>query len=210
MTHRFTTLLAGGLMAAALMTAPAVADDKLSVIPAEMLEGLNASDAIDLDVVYLNEEADLSGYTKAYLEPVTFMVDESELDLTSSDEKQLAESLVKGITRGLPDTVEIVDRAGEGVMVLEFVITDATPNKDIIGVRASRPGLTSGNFRSVGVGGAATEAVITDGASGAVLAVLADDWQGRSFNANLNLHTRWGDARDAFRKFGRELGKLLD
>ncbi len=206
-------LVTGGVLALSMAFAPTVmADETWTAVPADALEDLAQSEALDLDTVYLDPDVDFSAYEKVYLEPVRVMFEDARKQerLFGSDERSLERDLTRAVTRALEDTVEFVEDAGEGVLIIELIITDATTNRDILGTSTTTRGGGSVNSRSVGIGGAAVEGLLIDGGSGDIVGVLSDDYQGRPFSSNTNLFTRWGDARAAFRRWGRELNDLVE
>ncbi len=210
MKTKFLGALVGGLMA--FGTVAAIAADDLFWVPEELTEGLEEARS-GFDDFYVKPGVDLSEYNQIYIDPVVFALENEllERELGNVDRSSLARQFERAFERALSEDV-LADSPGEGVLVIEFALIDVAPNRDILGtaVRSTPRGRGQVNALSVGIGGAKMEAVFMDGATGDVVAVAADDWQGRPININNNIVTRWGDARDAFRSWARELRRLVD
>ena len=200
------------LLSLAATVEPARAAIDWIAVPEDVRADLEPRDGTRFDTVLARPDTDFSAYDAVYLEPVRiqFENERKQRRLTGSDERFLAGELGRALARR--DGLAVED-PGPGVLIIEAVITDALPNRDRLGLRetGTLPGrLANPGTLVIGVGGATFEAVLTDAASGETVAVIRDVYLAPSMADNLNIHTRWGDTRDAFRRWARGFADLID
>lgn len=206
---RLIPKVTGAVIAAGLIAVPALAGDFVFVSD-EAKSGLEAQSS-RFNTMLVSPDTDLRAYSGVAIRSVIVKPRDKDFAkrLSSSDRRELVRGFRRHFGNGLGDRL-VENGAGEGALVLSAAITYAWPNRDITGryirTRGAGPGSAS---TTTGVGSASFEAVLKDARSGEVVAVIADKYTGTSFASNSNLNTRWGDARDGFRRWGRNLSKEL-
>jgi hypothetical protein len=206
---RLIPRLAGAVLAAGLLSAPALAGDFVFV-PDGAAEGLESRSS-RFDTMLAAPGTDLRAYSRVSIGSVVVKPRDRDIAnrMSSADRSELVRAFRSHFGDGLGDRLA-KNGGGEGTLVLSAAITYAWPNKDITGrYTRSRGAGPASNSRSIGVGGASFEAVLKDAKTGKVVAVIADSYSGHTMSSNINVGTRWGDARDGFRYWGRYLGGHL-
>lgn len=165
-------------------------------------------------LVYARSEGVLRGRRHFVVEPVLVYLDPDSpgrgaepgrlAKLAGLLETELADQLRKG-------GFEVADDAAPGAVRLRCAITDL--NLSVSGANAAVKGVGAAAgvgllVPSVDVGGASVEALFVDGDSGEVLAAVAESRTGRRW-FNMRSMTRAGDAKQAFRKWAKQLRKHL-
>ncbi len=180
-------------------------------IPEDMREGLEPSDKAEFNILLIRPGTDFTAYDKVYVEPLGFdlYVPRIQEGVTNQDKNFLERAMLKRVERGLRGAAEVVEEAGPGVLILTLTVTDARPNRDILGSFPPERGGRAFNLQSVGIGGVIIEGVFTDGATGEIVAVNKYRYNGFAIQSNPNLFTRWGDARDGMRVYFRRVADLL-
>lgn len=177
-------------------------------VPDEATHDLKASGHRLFDTFLVRTGTDFRSYSGVRIGAVTVRPVDQKVDkrMNSIDRRQLIRKFRSMVSEGLGDAAN-----GDGPnLVLTAAITDAMPNTDITGrYLLSRGASPSSSSTATGVGSVSFEGILKDARTGEVVAVLADKYTGRTFTANVNLHTRWGDADEGFRRWGKELGKLV-
>jgi hypothetical protein len=79
----------------------------------------------EAQLVYVNPEAEFSGYQAVMLDSVTFWYTSEASRLTAEDEQRLTDHLYAALHKELAQDYKIVDRSGPGVMRLRAAITEA-------------------------------------------------------------------------------------
>lgn len=206
---RLMPKLTGTVMAIGLIAGPALAGDFV-FIPDKAKSGLEPP-ASRFDTMLVNPDADLRAYSGVAIRSVIVKPVDKDFAkrLSSADRRELTRDFRRQFGQGLGDRL-VENGRGKGTLVLTAAITHAWPNRDITGrYLKSRGASPASSSTTTGVGSASFEAILKDARSGKVVAVIADTYKGPSFSSNLNLHTRWGDARDGFRRWGRYLSGEL-
>jgi len=211
---RHSPKLTGAVLAFGLISAPALSGDYVVVddfvfVPEKVTEGLQSRRS-RFDTMLVRPGADLRNYSSVAIRSVVVKPRDKDFAkrLSAADRKQLTRDFRSQFGAGLGNRLATTN--GKGTLVLSAAITHAWPNKDITGrYLTSRGGSSVGRSTSTGSGRASFEAVLKDGRTGKVVAVLADTYSGRPLTSNFNTNSRWGDARDGFRRWGRYLGKEL-
>lgn len=201
--------IAGAVVALGLIAAPAVAGDFVFVSD-KAKSGLEPQHG-RFDTMLVHPDVDLRAYSGVAIRSVRVKPRDEDIAsrMNSSDRRQLVRGFRNQFADGLGDRL-VENGRGEGTLVLSAAITHAWPNRDITGRYLKTRGASSSNAStSSGLGRASFEGVLRDARSGKVVAVIADTYRGRSMNTNPNVHTRWGDAREGFRRWGRNLAREL-
>lgn len=208
--------LATLLMFAMLSTATAA---DYTWVSEETREGLKPVDTIKLDEVLVRAGTNFSQYRSVHITAVEFPLSKRipankprVSELPSSDRKSLTRSLRIAFEDRFDTDVPVIDKPVAGTLTIEIGITEVLPNRDIIGIVVNRPGQRPdpNNRRSTGVGKVTIEAVFTDAATGEVVAVALNSYEGPNLASNLNARTRWGDVRTGFRLFVRQISLLFN
>lgn len=205
---RMIPRLGGAILAAGLIAAPALAGEFVFV-PERAAQGLESKPS-RFDTLLVAPDADLRAYSGVAIRSVVVKPRDRDLAkrLSGADRRELTRAFRTDFAAGLRD--RFAESGGEGTLVLSAAITYAWPNRDITGRYMRTRGAGSGSAStSTGIGKASFEGVLKDARTGKVVAVIADSYSGISFSANPNVHTRWGDARDGFRRWGNYLGREL-
>ncbi|MFP4003031.1 MAG: DUF3313 family protein [Alphaproteobacteria bacterium] len=200
--------LACVILAAGVIAAPALAGEFVFV-PERAAEGLESKPG-RFDTLLVHPETDLRAYSQVAIRSVRVKPRDRDFArrLSSQDRRVLTRDFRKQFADGLGD--RLAKNGGEGTLVLSAAITHAWPNRDITGRwLRSRGGSPASSSTTTGVGSASFEAVLRDARTGDIVAVIADRHSGQSFTSNINVNTRWGDAREGFRRWGRNLGREL-
>ncbi|MGF1456452.1 MAG: DUF3313 family protein [Alphaproteobacteria bacterium] len=177
----------------------------------EMREGLEPVEKADFDILQVRPGTDFSTYRRVYLEPLAYDLFDPRIQegVTEQDRSFLERTLVRQYERRMGGVVDVVDTIEEGTLVLNLTVTDVRPNRDILGSFPLQRGGRAINQQSVGIGGIAIEGVFSDGETGAIVAATKDRYEGFPLQANPNLFTRYGDARDGMRIYFRKVADLL-
>ncbi|MDY6925149.1 MAG: hypothetical protein SWI22_14465 [Pseudomonadota bacterium] len=117
-------------------------------------------------------------------------------ELGERDVRQQSDRLAEIVRQGVGDSVRL-----DGARI-ELVLTDLKPNRPTFEQMADRPGLDP--FRSISIGGAAIEGVITT-ADGEVLPVKYD-WFSHNL-ADVRGYGTWQDAERAYRRLADHLAE---
>lgn len=177
-------------------------------VPDDATHGLKARGHRLFDTFLVRPGTDFQAYSGVRIGAVTVRPVDARVDkrMNSIDRRQLVRKFRSYVSGGLGDAAN-----GDGPkLVLSAAIIDAMPNNDITGrYLQSRGASPSSSSTAIGVGSVSFEGILKDARTGEVVAVLADKYTGRNFSANVNLHTRWGDADEGFRRWGKELRKLV-
>lgn len=205
---RLIPALAGAVLAAGL-AAPALASEFVFV-PDEATQGLQSKPS-RFDVMLVSPGADLGAYSGVAIRSVVVEPRDEDIAerMNSADRRELVRAFRTHFGSGLGDRLA-TNGGGGRTLVLSAAITYAWPNHDITGryLRTRGAGPASASTTH-GLGGASFEGILKDARTGKVVAVIADSYEGTSFSSNPNLSTRWGDVREGFRRWGRNLGREL-
>lgn len=117
-------------------------------------------------------------------------------ELGERDVRQQSDRLAEIVRQGIADSARL-----DGARI-ELVLTDLKPNRPTFEQTAATPGLDP--FRSISIGGAAIEGVITT-AEGEVLPVKYD-WFSHNL-ADVRGYGTWQDAERAYRRLAGHLGE---
>lgn len=205
------------LTAAVLIAAVSgVNAEEFTYVPEETRAGLEPSDATRLDTLLVSPDADFSRYDSIHIAPVVFALSKEVrigqlrlVELPENDRAYLEKTLRRAFENRFNDGLRIVEEPGEQTLTIQVALTDLLPNRDRRGI-VSRDGRREvGQRIIITIGRATMEAVLTDAASGEVVAVALDSFRGRTLDDVARRQFRWGDVREAFRIWSREFRKLF-
>jgi hypothetical protein len=204
-----------GLVAATalalLLSLPAQARDAPATppppAPAELAAqaGLTEQEHPGLESVFVRPGADLARYDRVLIAPVQVAITRTRDDLMLDERtvEHARDEFMQQFTRALGPG-RVATKAGPGVLRMEITVTRFDPN------RPAFPRRQTGGWihESIGIGSAAFQAVLTDSATGQVVAVLADADMGLPLDINNHLHTEFGDADRFVRRWSRQVAEL--
>ncbi len=179
------------VMVAGLIAVPALAA-RFIAIPDDVAAGLESRSS-RFDVLLVRPDADLHVYSRVAIRTVVVVPLNKEMaeHMTAADREDLVSTFRRLFASGLGD--KLAEDVGEGTLVLSAAITRPCPSRSFRSRHLRR---------STGAYSPGFEAVLTDGVTGKVVAVIADIYVGSSYSC-------WGDARKGFRRWGRDLGREL-
>lgn len=171
--------------------------------------GLAPVDHGSFDQFYLRPGADLSRYQRVLVAPVEVSIERGRDELVLDDRtvKHAKKEFAEELAEALGPAGMAADK-GPGVAVLEITVTDFTPNNPAFPRR--RPPGGGIIDESIGIGDAAFQAVVRDGASGEVVAVIADADVGLPLTSNVRLHTEFGDADRFVERWSDRIADLFN
>jgi hypothetical protein len=171
-------------------------------------DGLTRIRISDFREAYAKNGALPTGFKSVYVAPVGIVPGDADLDkLSVRDRKDMQDFLGDQLKQRLGRKFALVERADQGVLVVEAAFTKLRSNRLTIDQSRDRPELDPG--RTTGVGAAAVVITLRDGGSGEVLATLSDEQSGWPIGSNTHLHTIWGDAEAASRVWASSLADSL-
>ncbi|HTT76952.1 MAG TPA: DUF3313 domain-containing protein [Candidatus Binataceae bacterium] len=166
-------------------------------------------------LVWANPNAQWAQYTKIYVKPVEFWAaDDSKV--SPDDQKVLTTYFYNQLQTTLAKNFTIVDQPGPGVLVLRVALMDATtatpglrtisvvvPQARILNLGQS---LATGSYAFVG--SAEAEMMMTDGATGELLAEAVDQRAG-GMGIKSAASFRWGDSENAMDYWSQTISDRL-
>jgi hypothetical protein len=176
-----------------------------------------------IDEIYLRTDVDASQYTQFWIEPVRVAMDRDPRipRIDERERQKMADYFEAQIRDALEDAYPLVDAPAPGTVRIRATITGLAYNRPPFDY--DRPGGLEPGPRSrtsqqpkvrfsrvEGVGDAWIEVEFFDSESGDLLAVVADRKRGARFQDNVNRSHTWGDAKQAFRNWARQLRYRLD
>ena len=181
-----------------------------------------APSAADFDSAFYHQEVDFSAYHSIVL-IVDEVIAENAANPNSAqsvlgdsympterDIQSQSNQLRRLVTQRLEKKFDLVEQAGEGVLVVNLVMTGLLPSKPTAShLGNQRRGMidyASSSFR----GGAAMHLDLIDGGDGKVIATFQDAQFRGAMSAGGAKPTTWYDARRAFIDWSQELEKQLN
>ncbi len=165
-------------------------------------------------LVYIDRDADFSGYDSVLVEPVTIWHGGADAlaDVPPQELEHLAQHLESALRKQLGSDFEIVDKAGQGVLRVRAAITAAEGSKVALDIATTLlfpidavAMLATGSHAFVGR--AAIEVEVLDGATNRRLAAAVDERAGRkSFDGS---SSTWSDVEAAFDYWAERLSIRL-
>ncbi|MEM1102995.1 MAG: DUF3313 family protein [Pseudomonadota bacterium] len=205
----FGRFLPASAVAAALLVVSVFAGPPAAALSSVSVSGFDdAAEAV----------SDFSDYTSFYVQSVTAEVEANESrqfrpsegfsTAISQDEiEQQADRLEAQLERWLSRRIEAADGPGEGVLVIDAVLTELIPTRPTLEGLSQEPTLSLSG--SVGVGGAAVRIEISDGASEEVIAQYSDTRTNGNLNDGLPRIGVWSDAERAYSSWARSLARHI-
>jgi hypothetical protein len=205
---RFALPLAA-IMALGAVASPGLAADLLA---GPSIAGLSHADISGFREAYAKQGVDFSAYTQVAVAPLAFAdsVDKRREDdigkITPRNREYLAKRYAEIMARELGESRTPTDLAtAPKTLVIEAKLLAARANRTPYDMRP--PGMI--NAYIYGVGSAAIEFTIRDGASGAVLMRVADRREGENLKDNFNRTFFWGDVETFMRRWGSALDSAM-
>jgi hypothetical protein len=208
--------LATGLFGCALTQRASVSGENYCpFLGASLCAKLTPGTAGQLDLRYVNPNAQWAQYNKVLIEPVTFWGDDNTT-IAAADQRTLVNYLYQALEAQLGQKFQVVDKPGPGVMAVTVALLDATtatPGRRSISlvephVRAiaTLKYLATGTFPFVG--SASAEGKVTDSLTGQVLAAGVSKRVG---GGSVKAADQWelGDAENALTYWAQQLATRL-
>lgn len=171
----------------------------------------------DFTLAYWDGEADVSGYDKVLVDPVTvWLSEESELrDVPAEEREELANTFYRTLIEELGEDYEIVQATGPDVLKIRVAITDAAKSNIFLDtvstfswqVRILSEAAALNQEMAFFVGDASAEFEVKDGVTGDRIGAAVDKRIGR--RAIGNTLNSWGDAEGSFEAWARQLRNRL-
>jgi hypothetical protein len=176
-----------------------------------------------IDEIYVRPGVEPSGYTQFWIEPVRVAMDRDPRipRIDERERQRMADYFEAQIRGALEGAYPLVDEPAPGTVRIRATITGLAYNRPPLDY--GRPGGLQPGPRSrtsqgpkvrfsrvEGIGDAWIEVEFFDSESGELLAVVADRRRGVRFQDNVNRRFTWGDAKQAFRAWARQLRYRLD
>ena len=176
-----------------------------------------------VEEVYVRPDVEPSRYTQIWIEPVGVAMDRDPRipRIDERERQRMADYFETQIRQALEDAYPLVDGPASDTIRIRATITGLAYNRPPLDY--DRPGGLQPGPRSrtsqkpkvrfsrvEGVGEAWIEVEFFDSESGELLAVVADRQRGVRFQDNANRSFTWGDAKQAFRRWARQLRYQLD
>ncbi len=176
-----------------------------------------------IDEVYVRPDVEPSQYTQIWIEPVRVAMDRDPRipRIDERERQRMADYFETQIHRALEDAYPLVDGPAPDTVRIRATITGLAYNRPPLdygragglqpGPRSRTSQGTKVLFSRVeGVGEAWIEVEFFDSESGELLVVVSDRQRGVQFQDNANRSFTWGDAKQAFRRWARQLRYQLD
>ncbi len=171
------------------------------------------------DLVYVNEDVEVSSFNKVMVDPVVFYFHEDAKPrvIDSKELQQLGHAFQDALADALGDAYPLVDKSGPDVLRVRVAITEVVPSNPLLNTVSSISpvGLTFSTIKKgltgshACVGQATMEAEILASETNERLAAAIDIKPGKKYNVIQGLH-KWGHAKDAFRFWAQGLRDWLD
>jgi hypothetical protein len=173
--------------------------------------------------IYVRPDVESNQYTQIWIEPVRVAMDRDPRipRIAERERQRMADYFETQIRRALEDGYPLVDGPAPDTLLIRATITGLAYNRPPLDY--DRPGGLEPGPRSrtsqepkvrfsrvVGVGEAWIEVEFFDSETGELLAVVADRQRGVRLQDNANRSSTWGDAKQAFRRWARQLRYRLD
>ena len=170
--------------------------------------------------VYVKPGEDFHGYTQVLLDPVVIVSGPNSQLATVTPEQRdaLANSYYADLHKTLSKHCSVTDKAGPGVLRLQFALTDATSSNATVKTVATYAPYVSGAYTAASVlfnkgvgyfaGTASSEAYGSDAATGELL-WEAVDRRGGTTSFVTNSLDNWLDVNKAFTAWSEELAAKL-
>lgn len=173
----------------------------------------------EAQLVYLDEAADFSKYTKIQMDPVELhAVEGSKLEKLETEKQQaLLNYFDAAIREQLSQRYTFVDAPGPDVMRLRVAVTEAKGSKVVlntlssivpIGVAVSTLKLAATGTHSA-VASTQAEMELLDSASGQRLAAAVDARAGRKITLRLDKFSKYAQVKDAFDYWAERIAERL-
>ena len=187
------------------------------------VNGLERVRSYGFDELYVRAGVDPSRYKQLWIEPVSVAMDRDPRipRIDERERQRMADYFETQIHHALEDAYTLVDGPAPDTVRIRATITGLAYNRPPLDY--GRPGGLEPGPRSrtsqgpkvhfsrvVGVGEAWIEVEFFDSETGELLAVVADRQRGARLQDNANRNFTWGDARQAFRRWARQLRYQLD
>lgn len=176
-------------------------------VPALPLQGLEQRRLSGMDTYQVRPGTDFAKYDRVLIEPVQLSVTRrrEDLALLERDSKHAREYFEQKLKDafGSRAVMAPAGQPGPGVLRLAVLLTEFVPNSPAFPER--QDGFGGIIHRTVGVGAAAFQAVLTDAATGQVVAVIADSDTGQPLGQNPYALTQYGDADNFIRRWADQI-----
>ncbi len=187
------------------------------------VSGLERVRTFGIDEVYVRPDVEPRQYPQLWIEPVRVAMDRDPRipRIDERERQRMADYFETQIRQALEDGYPLVDEPAANTVRIRATITGLAYNRppfDYDRPGGLQPGPRSRTSQSPkvlfsrveGVGDAWIEVEFIDSESGELLAVVADRRRGVRFQDNANRSFTWGDAKQAFRRWARQLRYQFD
>ncbi len=185
--------------------------------------GLERVRSYGFDEVYVRPDVEPSQYTQFWIEPVRVAMDRDPRipRIDERERQRMADYFETQIHRALEDAYPLVDGPAPDTVRIRATITGLAYNRppfDYDRPGGLQPGPRSRTSQGTkvlfsrveGVGEAWIEVEFFDSETGELLMAVADRQRGLRLQDNANRSFTWGDARQAFRRWARQLRYQFD
>ena len=177
---------------------------------------LEKGEGDEVQLRYINPQADFNAYTKILMDPVKFYSDKNST-LEGEDKKRIVNYLYATVKEQLKTDYRFVSEPSAGTMRLRVAITEAKGSKVVLDTISTiiPVGVALGLVKQVAtgtnlsVGKAAVEMELLDSQTGQRLMAAVDERAGRKYTGKFDKFDKYHTVEDAFDFWAKKLKKRL-